>query len=196
VSYHRRIGRYMFLRLLVLLVAVGLEAGIATAQTVMASSVNPPLAPTLATKPKAQSKLALPQCPPAGLLPPQSSSATGHHKVILSWNASSPSPKAPSLPAGYCLYRSVTKDAPLKNPTCQQCQLVNPVAVVGTSCIDDLVADRTTYYYVVTAVDAHGNPSSGSNQASAVIVDQPPPSGAGNSPTPPACRASSSFSAK
>ncbi len=184
----------MFLRLLALLVAVGCEGSIASAQIGAASIAHSTSVLSPASKPKAQPKLALPpQCPVAGLPAAQPSSA-GHHKVILSWTASSPSPKTPSLAVGYCLYRSVAKDAPLKNATCAQCQPVNTVPVVGTSCVDDLVADQTTYYYVVTAVDAHGNPSAPSNEASAVIADQQPPSGGGSSTVPPACRASSSSS--
>jgi len=182
----------MFFRFLALFLAVGCEGSIVSAQIASASMAHPPSLLRPASKPKAKAQLGPPPCPPAGLPPAQSSSATGHHKVILSWNASSPSPKAPSLAVGYCLYRSVTKDAPQKNPTCQQCEPVNKVAVMGTSCVDDLVADQTTYYYVVTAVDSHGNPSSPSNEAFAVIADQQTSPSGGNSPMPPACRAPSS----
>jgi hypothetical protein len=182
----------MFLRLLALLVAVGLEGGMALGQIVMASSESLPSAHSPATKPKAQSRPALAQCPTAGLPAAQPSPATGHHRVTLSWKASSPSANSQNAAVGYCLYRSTKKDAPQKQPTCLQCQQINTVPIPGTSCVDDLVEDKATYYYVVTAVNAQGTASLPSNEVSALIEtnekSSPIPS---TSPPTPACRASS-----
>jgi hypothetical protein len=106
----------------------------------------------------------LPPCPPAGLPPLQPSSHTGHHKAILSWNASAPSPDPERKAVGYCLYRSKKQHAARQNPTCGDCELINPTPVGGTGCVDDLVSDSTTYYYVVTAINASRKISSASNE--------------------------------
>ena len=124
------------------------------------------------------------QCATIGFLPIESSRpATAHHTVTLSWNASALSFDAP---AGYCLYKSET-EIDIKNPKCSSCEPVNPVPVAKTSCVDDIVKDGVTYYYVVRAVDRSGNPSTWSNVATASV----PPSDQVKSSTtaPPAlCR--------
>ena len=100
---------------------------------------------------------ALPACPPAGITPLEPlHKGTGDHKVTLSWNASRPSDDAGSEAVGYCLYRSTTKMAAQKNPTCKKCEQVNAVPVTSTGCIDNLVVDGANYYYVVTAINAKG----------------------------------------
>lgn len=116
---------------------------------------------------------------------------TGHHKVILTWNASAPSAHAQDNPVGYCLYRSPTKGAALKNATCPNCEQVNVVPVVGTACIDDLVKDGATYFYVATAINLSKVRSVSSNE---ILV--PIPAGSKNSGAPvpsyPLCRAPAS----
>lgn len=112
----------------------------------------------------------LPSCPPAGtpmLQPGQSN--TGHHKVLLSWNASAPSTKPENNAVGYCLYRSKKKHVAAKNPLCRACEQVNVLPLPSASCVDDLVQDDVTYYYVVTAIDQHGSLSSASSEIAASI---------------------------
>jgi hypothetical protein len=108
-------------------------------------------------------------CPPAGLatLPP-SPQITGHHNVTLSWNAS-PSLNSENQAVGYCIYRSKKPAVAKHNPTCNDCEQVNLTAIAGTQCIDDLVEDGATYYYVVTAINARGKPTSPSNETPAQI---------------------------
>lgn len=122
------------------------------------------------TKPGGSAKVKKPlkteQCATAGFLPIEASRpATAHHTVTLSWNAGAPSLDAPS---GYCLYKSETV-IDIKNPKCSSCEPVNPVPVAKTSCVDDIVKDGVTYYYVVRAVDRSGNPSAWSNLAAAPV---------------------------
>jgi len=106
----------------------------------------------------------IPHCPPAGAPILQPSPLTGHHRVILSWNASSPSSRPENNAVGYCLYRSVTRNTAKTNPVCSVCEQINSVPVTGTGCVDDLVKDEATYYYVVTAISAKGMLSSSSNE--------------------------------
>ncbi len=131
----------------------------------------------------------LPPCPPAGLQPLQSSAQTGHHKVILTWNASVPGPGPDGKAVGYCLYRSQKQNAAKQNPTCSDCEQVNPTPVVVTGCVDDLVLDNATYYYVVTAINSNKRISSSSNETPAPI----PPGTQSVKPAPatsyPLCRA-------
>jgi hypothetical protein len=117
----------------------------------------------------ATSGFSLPPCPSAGLPILQASSQTGHHKVILSWNASAPGPGPDGKVVGYCLYRSQTQRAAKQKPTCSACEQINLTPVVGTGCVDDLVLDSSTYYYVVTAINAKGNISTSSNETTAPI---------------------------
>lgn len=134
----------------------------------------------------------LPPCPPAGLQMLQPSSQTGHHKVILTWNASASFPGPDGTVVGYCLYRSQKQNAAKQNPTCSICEQINLTPIVGTGCVDDLVLDSTTYYYVVTAINVNKRISSSSNETPAPI-----PSGQ-ESVTPvsassyPLCRATTS----
>jgi hypothetical protein len=128
-----------------------------------------------------------PVCPPAGLATLQPSpQITGHHNVTLSWNAS-PSVNSENQTVGYCIYRSKKRDAAKHNPTCNDCEQVNLTAIAGTQCIDDLVEDGATYYYVVTAINARGKPTSPSNETPAQI---PPNKESSSLPKPsfPSCR--------
>ena len=134
----------------------------------------------------------LPPCPPAGLPILQPSAPhTGHHKVILTWNASAPSPHPEDNAVGYCLYRSPTKGAALKNATCGNCEQINLVPVVGTACVDDLVQDGATYFYVATAINTNKIRSASSNEILVPIPPSPKSSGA-SVPNYPLCRAPAS----
>jgi hypothetical protein len=108
-------------------------------------------------------------CPAAGVPALQASPQTGHHKVTLSWNASPPSPDPERKAVGYCLYRSGKQNAAKQNPTCSDCEQINSIPIAGIGCIDDLVKDGATYYYVVTAINARGRTSSASNETTAQI---------------------------
>ena len=77
------------------------------------------------------------------------------HTVHLNWNAST------GQVVGYRVYRSETSGgsfAPL-----------NGTAIPAVTYDDATVTSGTTYYYVVTSVDASGNESVDSNQVTAVI---------------------------
>jgi hypothetical protein len=137
----------------------------------------------------------LPACPAAGLptlLP--SPQITGQHKLTLTWNASAPSVNSESKAVGYCLYRSRTQNAAKRYVArqiskCSDCEQVNSIALAGTGCVDELVQDGAIYYYVVTAVNAKGEPSPPSNETPAQI---PPNKQSASSPSVgsyPFCRA-------
>ena len=117
----------------------------------------------------AASSSVLPPCPAAGLQPLQPLSQTGHHQVILTWNASVPAPGPDGKAVGYCLYRSQKPNAAKQNPICSDCEQVNSTPVVGTGCVDNLVLDNATYYYVVTAINANKRISASSNETPAPI---------------------------
>ena len=126
-------------------------------------------------------------CPHSGISPIQSSSTTGHHKVVLSWNPSAPSSNGHTDVVGYCLYR--TKDDMSPNEAnCADCEQINRFAFSGVSCLDTVVEDNAKYKYVVAAVDINRHLSSPSNWALAQIPDASQ-RGAGHvpSPPPPAC---------
>ena len=132
----------------------------------------------------------LPPCPAAGVPILQPSPQTGHHKVALSWNASSPSSDAERKAVGYCLYRSATQNAAKRKPTCPICEQINKKPIQDTACVDDIVKDGEKYYYVVTAINARGTSSSSSNETPAQIPSTK--EGAGSVPikSDPLCRAS------
>ena len=77
------------------------------------------------------------------------------HSVALTWTAST------STVSGYKVYRSTTNGSGYTT--------INAGLVAGLTYDDTTVQNGTTYYYVVTAVDASGNESTDSNQATAVI---------------------------
>jgi hypothetical protein len=104
--------------------------------------------------PPAAAEPRLPLCPAAGLPMLQPSPLTGHHKVSLSWNASAPSGNSESKAVGCCLYRSQKENLAKQsfkkpNAWCSDCERINSVAIAGTGCVDDLVEDGATYYYIV-----------------------------------------------
>lgn len=132
----------------------------------------------------------LPPCPSGGVPPVQSSSAgTGHHKVFLSWNASASAAHSNSR-IGYCLYRSMKKHVAKKYPLCQQCEQVNLIPVSGTRCVDEVVLDSTTYYYVAVAIDLNRDLSPSSNEFPVVVPNAGTPKAApDDAATYPSCRA-------
>jgi len=172
---------------LTLFLLVGSESTIATEAG--AGFGAKPASAISSKKHQPQTSTSPPKCPPAGLPSLQPSNAQSRHTVILSWNASTHSNKPQSVAVGYCLYRSKDLDAIQKSPTCAKCQRLNETPVVATSCVDDLVENQATYYYVATALNADGHSSFPSNQATANIPkdDQTGPA-TGTSPPPQVCR--------
>jgi|HubBroStandDraft_4_1064222.scaffolds.fasta_scaffold04119_4 hypothetical protein len=112
-----------------------------------ASPTPPPVAP--------------PACPTFGSYGAPTAPPEGH-RVILSWNASTPADSKHAAAAGYCIYRGVKQKDP--SPV-----LLNKTPFPGTSCVDDLVVNDQKYYYVVRAISAQGITSIVSNEASAKI---------------------------
>jgi len=112
--------------------------------------------------------------------------------VILTWNASVPAPGPDGKAVGYCLDRSQTPNAAKLNPLFSVCEQINPNPVVGTACVDDLVLDNATYYYVVTAINASKRISSSSNETPAPIPPGNQPAKPGSATSYPFCRGSAS----
>jgi hypothetical protein len=87
-----------------------------------------------------------------GINPPTNLTATaGDSQTILLWSVVTGA-------VGYNVKRSTTAGGPYTTIATN---------VTGTSYVDNTVANGTTYYYVVTAVDGKGNESTNSNEASA-----------------------------
>ncbi len=144
--------------------------------------------------PGAQKSAAVPEssvlrCPPAGVAPLRPSASTGHHRVILSWNASAPSSRPENNAVAYCLYRSTTKNAARQNPVCTGCEQINATPVAATGCVDDLVQDGASYFYVVTAISAGGVLSPSSNEIPVPIPSERQASPSGAVGKYPSCRA-------
>jgi hypothetical protein len=78
------------------------------------------------------------------------------HSVSLAWNASD----SPNV-AGYNIYRRAGPEEPFSR--------INQTPVAPLSFLDTAVIDGQTYRYVATAVDADGNESAYSNEASASV---------------------------
>jgi hypothetical protein len=137
---------------------------------------------------------ALPPCPSAPISMLQASApGTGHHKVFLTWNASTSSGKSGVNTIGYCLYRSQQKGNAKRFPKCPDCEQVNLRPVMSVRCVDDLVKDHTTYYYVAIAINSGNGISSPTDEA----IAQVPVAGPKNAAPPdaasyPACRAPAS----
>jgi len=150
-------------------------------------SVRPMAAKTIV----AEHKPVLPSCPSAPYPMLQASAPeVGHHKVFLSWKASSSAGGSGAANVGYCLYRSQKKSTANVSTKCPDCEQVNLVPVPGTRCVDDVVHDQTTYYYVAVAINSAGRTSSPTKEAVAKI----PVAGRKNPAPPdaasyPACRA-------
>jgi fibronectin type 3 domain-containing protein len=77
------------------------------------------------------------------------------HSVTLSWSASA------SAVSGYNVYRTTVSGSGYSR--------INPGLIGSLNYTDMTVQPGVTYYYVATAVDASGNESTDSNQATAVI---------------------------
>ena len=115
----------------------------------------------------------LPQCPQTIVPTLQASQpGAGHHRVILSWMASSPGKDPKDGVVGYCLYRSKKKNVAKRQPLCPECERITQVPLADTSCFDDLVEDGVKYYYVVIAINREGRISTPSNEAEAHISDK------------------------
>ena len=113
----------------------------------------------------------LPPCPKAPYAMLQANHPNvGHHKVFLRWNASSSASEVGPNGLGYCLYRTqapgTAKNCPAKHPKCEQ---INVEPVRGTRCVDDLVKDTTTYYYVALAITFANGKSTASEEAIAQV---------------------------
>jgi len=138
----------------------------------------------------ARPKPVLPPCPSAPTPTLQASApGTGHHKVFLAWNASTSSGQPGGSTIGYCLYRSQKEGNAKKFPKCPDCEQVNLRPVLSSRCVDDLVKDQTTYYYVAIALNSGNDISSSTSEAIARI----PVAGRQNAAPPdaasyPACR--------
>ena len=138
----------------------------------------------------APKRVLLPPCPKAPAPMLLSSTQTGHHKVFLSWKASSSSGRPDEPTVGYCLYRSETAGMAKNCPKYRTCEQVNLVPVSTTRCVDELVKDHTTYYYDALTINSAGKISTTSEEAIAEV-----PMAAKQNPAPPdaasypACRA-------
>jgi hypothetical protein len=129
-----------------------------------------PMAPGNAKASATAAKAAPLFCPAAGFpMLLQSAPGVGHHTVVLSWNASTPSPGPQDSAVGYCLYRSEKKGAAKQNANCRDCEQVNRVPIAAIRCVDDVVKNGATYYYVVTAINAKGKLSLPSNEVVAAV---------------------------
>jgi hypothetical protein len=58
--------------------------------------------------------------------------------------------------------------------SCVGCEQINAIPVVSTGCVDDLVKDDSSYYYVATAFDPNTGLSPASNEVRADIPSGPP----------------------
>ena len=144
----------------------------------------------------AESKQTLPHCPDAPYLMLQATDpVTGHHRVFLKWHVSTSASGSDYKELGYCLYRTQkpgrAKDCPKKYPQCEQ---VNVVPVSSTRCVDELVKDNSTYYYVAIAIT-----STDTSTTSEEAIADVPAAGKRNPPPPgaesyPACRVSVALS--
>jgi len=114
---------------------------------------------------------------------------TGHHKVILTWNASAPSINPKSRAVGYCLYRIASRDVTKRDEKCSTCEQINKLPIAGTVCVDDWVQDGATYDYVATAINEEGHPSSLSNDTLAKIPATAQVNGPAAASPYPRCRA-------
>jgi len=150
-----------------MLLAVGV---ILQATIVRSQAPTPTVAQSADTKSKRIVKASVgpgPACPSTHFAL-RSSPRMGHHKVILSWTASTFSTPE-SKPVGYCVYRRDKQNVAKQDPTCSDCVRINSPPFPGTACVDDLVQDGGRYYYVVMAINAKGKPSSPSDEVRAEI---------------------------
>jgi fibronectin type 3 domain-containing protein len=83
------------------------------------------------------------------------------HKDTLNWIA----PTGPDAAVGYNVYRATTSGGPFT--------LLNASPITALTFADTTGIGGTTYFYVVTAVDANGDESGFSNQASCTFESDP-----------------------
>jgi hypothetical protein len=127
---------------------------------------------------QSRSKPDLPYCPDGDskklrIRTPKS----GDHAVVLVWQAST-SALSDKTQVGYCLYRrkgkpidtrTVVPKPEAKIVPCKNCEQVNRVPIVDVGCVDEIVPNRTKYYYAAATIDARGDVSTLSPQAFADI---------------------------
>jgi len=98
------------------------------------------------------------------------SRATGHHRVVLTWNPSRSSSGSNDQSVGYCLYRSHNDDIRARDlRDCRNCARLNRRPIIGTGCVDNHVEDGTTYYYIAGAVRVGTKVNLFSNKTTATI---------------------------
>jgi len=163
---------------------------IAVGQTPARGGPNPPSTENGQTKGALPSQIVVPSCPKVRASSLQSTQASsGHHKVILAWDASVSTPDQKGRVVGYCLYRSKIESLAKQDPLCEKCERINSLPIAGTTCVDNLAKDNGKYYYVITAINAAGRISSSSNEAIAPIPDEKQPGTVpADFPLPPSCR--------
>jgi hypothetical protein len=155
--------RTSFLVILTLMVGTQTACSKQTAQE-QASSQQPPKPTVDISKPGPIA----PPCPPFGSFTAQTKpDVKGEHKVILSWIASAPADAKHEEAVGYCVYRGTKRED-------HSLVLISPVAIQGTSCMDDMVATGKTYYYKVKAISIQKHTSDATDFVSANILDQKP----------------------
>ncbi len=113
-----------------------------------------------ASTPSAAVEVTVSVAPPAAPVSLTIASPPVSGALDLSWSAGAGAP-----PAGYRVGRSTTSDGPYAAVT----------TTPDTSFRDSGLSDGTTYYYVVFALDALGNASGPSNEASGTPADDEPP---------------------
>jgi hypothetical protein len=111
----------------------------------------------------------LPVCPTVLPLKIPSPTASRHHQIVLSWNASTSSAGPEDKSLGYCLYRSEKPITAKKLAGCRNCELINQNPIIGNGCVDVDVEDGQTYFYAALAIQAGKDPSWFSNKTRARI---------------------------
>jgi len=164
----RRRYKFFLIGVLVLFAAATAGCSDSDVSRVHIKLKDDPASETKSLPPKVDSPP--PVCPPAGMAQLQpSASGTGHHNVTLTWNASPASRNPDDEAFGYCLYRSKEKKVAKQNATCAQCEQVNSTPIIATGCVDNLVQDGTTYYYVAVAISRRRQLSPSSNEITVVV---------------------------
>ena len=109
-----------------------------------------------------------------------------HHKVVLTWDPSASAGRPGNIPVGYCLYRTKQQILVKTLKDCKDCEQVSPKAILGTGCVDPIVQDGKTYFYVALTINPGDEKSNFSSQAMAVIP--PDKESHGRPSSLPSCR--------
>lgn len=118
------------------------------------------------------------------------------HRVVLSWNPTVPSPDAPAIAVGYCVYRRKLSEKEKKSQKnvveqqeLKQFELLTATSVGATTCLDTAVERGATYKYAARAVNQNGTlGKTWSNAAMATLpLDQSAPAPL-HAPVPPSCQ--------